>query len=266
MGRNAGQAHRLFGPEELGELTAAIAAARSTADLAARAKVRQRLLAVQAQHDIAPADVAEGLLPPVRLLEDVAPMPPERALAYFLSLVPKLGVKPERFGPEQRRRAFTLAVATSNELLAVIQSIIADRLATGEGISSAPRVIAQVLDQAGVSPRNPQYAEMVFRTNTMDAYNTAATQEQQDPDVIETFPVWQYANPDDSRSRPLHAERDGKYYPAAVPFVKVRGTDIANAANCRCTFIPIDKWEWARLVSQGVRIADGYPDVPATAN
>ena len=79
----------------------------------------------------------------------------------------------------------------------------------------------------------------------------------------EVFPVWRYSNPCDSRSRPHHAARNGKYYPSSVPFVKVRGEGIEDAANDRCVQIPVDRWTWRELRAAGARIADGYPDVPA---
>jgi SPP1 gp7 family putative phage head morphogenesis protein len=194
-------------------------------------------------------------------LREVAPMPPGQAIQYFSGLIPTLGTDPQRFGADLQRHAFTLAVATDRQLLQSVQDAIRQRLQSGQ--SAGPQAIQALLDQAGVTPDNPQYAEMVFRTNTMDAYNQGGTQALQDPDVSDTFPVWQYSNPHDRRSRPSHAERDGNYYPAAVPFVQVRGTDIADAANCRCTSIPIDKWTWAKRRAAGARIADGYADVPA---
>jgi hypothetical protein len=98
-------------------------------------------------------------------------------------------------------------------------------------------------------------SEMIFRTNSMDAYNVGAWAEMSDPDVIETFPVWMYSAIVDERSRPWHAARDGLYFPASVPFTTVRGTTPRDVCNCRCTFIPVDKWQWQQLYARGVRLA-----------
>jgi hypothetical protein len=46
-----------------------------------------------------------------------------------------------------------------------------------------------------------------------------------------------------------------------VSFVEVRGRGIEDAANCRCTSISVDRWDWAELKAGGARIAGGYPDV-----
>lgn len=174
-----------------------------------------------------------------------------------------LGGDPLRVTDDLRRHAFTMAAATDRQLLDQVQAKLAERLQTGQGLRLAAREIDQLIDDLGVSQKNPQYAEMVVRTNLMDAYNQGAQDELSHPDVIDTFPVWRYANPVDGRSRPHHAARDGNYYPSSVPFVAVRGPGIEDAANCRCVPIPVDKWEWARLRAAGARIADGYPDVPA---
>lgn len=153
----------------------------------------------------------------------VQPMPPMQALEYFRSLLPMLGVDPMRWLSDLRRRAFTLAVATNDEMLTRVQGILRDRLATGERISDAPHEIEKTLDQMGVTDMPQGYGENVVRTNLMDAFNEGLQRELNQ--VTETFPVFKYSNPDDSHSRPWHAEKNGKYYPSSVPFVQVRGTE-----------------------------------------
>ena len=100
--------------------------------------------------------------------------------------------------------------------------------------------------------------ELVFRTNSMDAYNQASQEEL--TATADVFPVWMYSNPHDSRSRPEHKARDGQYYPSTVPFTQVMGTEPGDVINCRCTMIPITRRKWAKLRAEGKRIADGYTD------
>ncbi len=198
-------------------------------------------------------------------LGDATPTPlhPEKALAYFKGLVPTLGVDPQRFGEAMRRRAFTLAAATEDTLLGSIQGYIADRLATGTGFSRAGKDIDAALDAAGVGPTQKGYGSMVFRTNAMDAYNTGADVERQDPDVIDTFPVWQYLGIPDGRERPAHRVHNDLYYPAEISFAEVRDEVKGefDGYQCRCTSRPVSKWEWRRLYLDGARIAAGYRDV-----
>jgi hypothetical protein len=198
------------------------------------------------------------------LTAPVVPLPPEAALAYFASLVPRLGVDPGRFGAEQRRRAFTLAVATDRELLDRVHAAVLAGLAGGTGVPTGKNSVEKILDATGVTPGNPQYAEMVFRTNAMDAYNQGADDERRAPDVVATLPVWQYLHSGNTTNPRLrHRALGGKYFPASVPFAAVRGTGPDDVCNCGCTQLPIDRWQWARLRAAGARIADGYGDVPA---
>lgn len=188
----------------------------------------------------------------------IKPMAPIQAFSFFRSLLPRLGVDPLRWGANLRRRAFTLAVATGQEMLTRVQKILSDRLASGERISAAPLEVEKTLDMMGAGPMPEGYGETVVRTNMMDAFNEGMQHELNQ--VKDTFPVYMYSNPDDSRSRPWHAEKNGKYYPSSVPFAEVRGTDAADVCNCRCVSIPQDRFTWAEKKAGGARIANGYID------
>jgi predicted double-glycine peptidase len=193
----------------------------------------------------------------MQLSEGLGPLQPVQALDFFRALLPFLGTDPMRLLPDFRRHAFTLCVATEIELLRKVQGVIAERLANGDTTTGSAAVQA-VLDAAGVSARNSGYAEMVFRTNAMDSYNQGLQDQMREE--IDTFPVWRYSNPHDNRSRKTHAEKNGLYYPTSVPFTVIRGTGIEDVAQCRCTPVPIDRWNWAHLRRRGARIADGYQD------
>jgi hypothetical protein len=115
------------------------------------------------------------------------------------------------------------------------------------------QAIQSILDQAGVSPANPQYAEMVMRTNTLDAFNQGLHDElQQEKD---TFPCWQWTNPDDGRSRETHADRDGNYYPVERSLASIRDAKGYDGYNCRCVPLPVDRWSWEELQAKGARLA-----------
>jgi hypothetical protein len=112
-----------------------------------------------------------------------APLAPEAAIAFFRNLVPTLGIDPFRFGMDQRRTAFTLAQATDTELLGRVQDVISTALRTGERFRDSVESIEELLSAAGVSSNNPQYADMVFRTNYMGASNQGLYDEMRQPDV-----------------------------------------------------------------------------------
>lgn len=230
------------------------AATTATADLQGRARVRERwakLVAGERQFSeriTGRSQFDEAGTPPKVLA-------PDDALRFFRKLQPSIGVDPQRWGDLMQRHAFTLAVDTEGIVLAKVQKILADRIESGAGIAETPAQIDEVLEAAGISPRNPQYSEAVFRTNYMDSVQSAIDEEKADPEVAEFFPAWRYSNPGDSRSRPAHARRNGLYYPASMTFVEVRGTDAGDVINCRCDQILIDKFEWADLQSKGARFA-----------
>ena len=186
-----------------------------------------------------------------RFDEPIPAVAPDAAAEYVRRLVPSLGVDPYRYGPLLERHAFTLAIAADRVILDKVKSAILDQLKTG--VNATP-VVQDLLDAAGVSVRNPQFSEMVVRTNVMDALNAGATAELQAPEMQEAFPVWRYEAILDGRERATHGARNGKFYPSSVSFAEVRGTGIEEAANCRCTQTPIYRTEWADLQRQGVRV------------
>lgn len=248
---------RLFNDGERRVLAGVIAATNATAELLGRSRVRERWLQVLRKHE--PQKLAEMNLPPhVEFFDDpdpriIRPMPPEKALAYFQRLVPTISVKkPERFGQLLERRAFTLAVDADQKLLDTVKGLIQERIETGVGISTAPAEIESLLTDAGVSPRNPQYAEMVQRTNMMDSYNTGIDKEMKDPDVKDIFPVWRYLGIKDGRQGKDHEPQFDNYYSNDLSFSEVRGDRVFN---CRCGPQPIDKFLWRELQGKGATVS-----------
>jgi SPP1 gp7 family putative phage head morphogenesis protein len=199
------------------------------------------------------AEIVRGDPNPFEIFEDAVPvgLKPPAAVDYFRKLVPTVGVKsPERYGKYLERRAFTLAVDTDETLLARVKDVIQSRLEDGVPVDPA-RDIDAILEESGVAPQNPYYADMVFRTNAMDAYTQGQQQEYADPEVEDEFPAWEYHAIVDSRSRPHHAERDSGLYPASVSFNEVRGTEPAELINCRCAWSPVHRVVLQRRLAAG---------------
>lgn len=188
--------------------------------------------------------------PPLR------PMPPLEALRYFLGLSPKLGVDPERWGEAHERHAFTLAADVNGIVLDRVQEVLASILRSGD-VPKGPALVDAILDEAGLSPRDPSYGELVVRTNLMDAYSTGATREMQHPDVRDTFPVWKYLGIHDGRQRKSHEVHFDKYFPNEVTFAEVRDSILGKFDGFRCRCFPqaIDKFTWAELQANGHDVA-----------
>lgn len=260
---------KLFTKVEQKALQSKLAEAVAAADLLGRARVRLRADQVVRGPDSVPNGYDTSLRHPRKFADtptDWGPVsvpsvelqPPVEALKYFQNLVPAINVDPLTWQKDLEARAFTMAVATETQLLSKVQAEIAARMGSGE-YGWGPQAIQDLLTSAGVAPANPQYAEMVFRTNVKDALAKGAHEELQDPDVLPQFPVWKYsAIVGDGRGRPEHSARNGNYYPANVPFTKVRGEGPDDVCNCRCDFIAIDKYDWEELQANGAKIAAGF--------
>jgi hypothetical protein len=258
LGRGAEDAQEalgLFTDEERGELADSLGRAVAAADLLGRARVREHQRRARGRAAGARSFAEQPAFH--RFAEPVPLLTPQAAADYFLRLEPLLGIDPYRYGRDMERQAFTLAAATEEVLLDKVQEALGRMIATGAKATPrlGPKQVELLLDAAGVSERSPAYAENVYRTNLADAYNQGAWEEFTDPDVQEDFPAWRYSNPDDGRSRPSHAGRNGWYFPASVSFAEVRGTAIKDVAQCRCTFIPVYRDDWEDLRRKGARFA-----------
>lgn len=246
----------IFNGAELAKLTDAFAATIGTGSLLGAARIRQK----QVQAELTKDYFAEVSGPFATVQNEELPiLPPWQALDYFKSLIPRLGVDPIHWAPLMQRTAFTLAAATEKTIVEDVQKVILDRMRTGQQwIPEADRLpgqqatgvadIQQILDETGCSPANPQYAQMVFRTNTMESYTTGYQLEMEHPDVKDFFPAWLYMGILDGREGDDHRPRFGRYYPNSLPFAVVRG---ARVFNCRCVPNAIDKYKWKRLQAQG---------------
>jgi SPP1 gp7 family putative phage head morphogenesis protein len=238
----------LFEDEELAEIADALSRSIATADLMGRVRIRRRAeLVARAQPFSESRNPGIPEDPFHDFAEPVPALAPESALAYFRRLVPSLGAAATRYGPRLDRHAFTLAVASDQVILDRVKAAIV-RALEGEGEGTPD--VQEILDSAGVSQKNPQYAEMVVRTNLLDAYNQGAEAELAEPEMKEAFPAWEYLGVLDSRTGDDHKPKIGKYYPATASFAEVRGPRVFN---CRCSFAPV-----SRYLMNGVRVEERW--------
>jgi len=249
-------ANPLFTNNELQAFQQAILRAIISADLLGRARIVRQAERFRSRKQTFAADVPD-------VLADIPAIPgiPVDVVEYFRSLVPTLGIDPAVYGPLMERHAFTLAVATEKTLLDKAQTAIADYLRTdwldpnSADKAHGAQVVQHVLDQCGVTAKHPQYAEMCFRTNVIDAFNTGATRQIASPEMQDEFPAIEYLGILDGREGDDHRPKFGKYYPASVPFPEIRGPRVFN---CRCTFRPIHVTEWDELKAAGAKLETNW--------
>lgn len=243
----------IFTPEETDRLAFVLQSSLVLGELLGRFRMRQRSERVRERMQRDGIRRFADLPMPFTQIASVGivPLDPEQAIEFFTGLMPAMGVQPQRIGSDSRRDAFTLARATTQIILRRVQTAIRSALQSGM-VAEGTQQVQVILDNAGVGGGNPQYAEMVFRTNIMDAYNTGSMAEIQAPDMRPFFPAWQYLGIKDGREGDDHSIHFDNYYPTSVPFADIRGPRVFN---CRCTFRPVDALEWQELKRNGVDYA-----------
>lgn len=252
------RAKRLFSDAQRNRLAAALASTVATADLLGRVRIRKRADQVEQHYADANRDrtkrFSDAETDFVRLFDEggLRPMPPAQAVEYFTGLVPGLTIDAKRFAPLFEKRGFSLAASTDGVLLGKVKDAIRKRLETGEDIRGGPKAIQAILEDAGVAPENPNYAQSIFRTEMMGAFNAGSQRELSD--LTDVFPAFLYSNPADSRSRKAHAARNGRLYPSTTLFEDVRGRDAADVIQCRCVPIAVDKYELAERLAAGEKV------------
>ena len=140
------------------------------------------------------------------------------------------------------------SAATDQQILNQVKEAILVRVKSGEQMAKLPEQIDSILQVAGVSPQNPQYSEMVMRTNMLDAYTTGTIQATQDPAVNEMFPAWRYSGIRDGRQRHSHQAQFDKVFSNKVSFAEVRDKidKKFSGYNCRCCPVPVSKYALRR--------------------
>lgn len=184
------------------------------------------------------------------------------AYEWFKSLFPTDSLNKSLFEMNITGRAFMLAVTTEQIILRKVHASILYALEHGASRWEGAAGIDKILKDAGIVARRG-YADLVFRTNALEAYRTGGWGEYQKPVYKDFFPVWRYVGIDDGRQRkgplprPDHNRWFRKYFPRNVSFFDVRGHGPENVANCRCGFTPIYDGEWKRLQFGGARLFEG---------
>ena len=106
---------------------------------------------------------------------------------------------------QYRPYAFTVAHVESTSTLTLAHGELQTFLASGAGLGEFQASITEVFQRRGITPLAPHHIENVFRTNMQTAYNAGRWTELMDPEMAPFFPVFEYHNPRDERSRLTHA-------------------------------------------------------------
>jgi SPP1 gp7 family putative phage head morphogenesis protein len=175
-------------------------------------------------------------------------------------------------GEELRGLAFTLADVWDEKFLEAIQETLSDSIAEGEGVADWTARAQQVLDAFGSQETldeyeggrfSPSYADLVFRQNTISAFNAGRYAEMFDPERVDSDPYWMFSTAEDERVCDICGPLDGKVFrkddPEANNFLP--GVHF----QCRCMAIELDqealdKGEYDVSSGKGVSYEDDNGD------
>lgn len=162
-----------------------------------------------------------------------AALPFQEAIDFFRD---KTSVSPERFrllSLAARQKAFAIADGANRQVRDSIRGLLDRSLADGLTLSDFKEQAADVLDNSGLSARQPWYWETVYRTNMATSYQAGRWQQMTDPDVIKVRPYLRYVSALLPTTRPSHAEKHGVVLPADDQFWDAWYPP--NGFNCYCT-------------------------------
>lgn len=143
-----------------------------------------------------------------------------------------------------KARAFTVAGASTDTMLAAIQGELTAQVAKGASLVDFADKAAARLESAGWTPVNASHVETVFRTNVNTAYSDGRYSQITDPVVMELRPFTQILTVDDSRRRTTHGRAHLWVF---------RTEDISREQltpfgfNCRCRFRSLSSKQAAGL-------------------
>lgn len=108
-----------------------------------------------------------------------------------------------------RVQSMSVAHVTHKGVLESIKKSLISGKQTGMLYSEFARDLSGVFAKTGVTPLNPFHLETVYIQNSVNAYQNGKFTEMTTPDMLETFPYWQYLTIGDDHVRPAHQAMDG---------------------------------------------------------
>lgn len=189
-------------------------------------------------------------------------LPFEEAIAFFRR---KLNLKSASWAAvwqDAHTRAFTVAGALRDDLLADFRQAIDKAIATGTTLEEFRKDFDGIVKRHGWSYNGGRgwRTTVIYRTNLSTAYAAGRYQQMVDPDVLEHRPYWRYVHGGSRDARPEHQAWDGLVLPASDPWWKTHYPP--NGWGCSCYVEAITERE---LLRSGKAEPDQAPPVETYA-
>lgn len=147
--------------------------------------------------------------------------------------------------------AFMVAGANRNDLLADFREAVDKAIATGGTLEQFRADFDEIVARYGWAYNGGRNwrSRIIYQTNLYSSYNAGRLQQQ--TEMIEYLPYWEYRHGDSQHPRPTHLSWHGKVLPATDPWWQYYYP--VNAYGCQCSVIAHSREDVERL---GLKIAD----------
>jgi hypothetical protein len=155
----------------------------------------------------------------------------------------------------QHARAFVVAGATRDDLLADLQAAVEKGIADGTTLEQFRKDFDAIVENRGWSYKGSRgfRTRTIYTTNLRTSYQ--AGRHEQMKEVAATRPFWEYKHGDSKHPRPLHKSWDGLVLRADDPWWKEHYAP--NGWGCTCTVFTRSERELKQLGKTG---PDAAPD------
>lgn len=179
------------------------------------------------------------------------PLPFDEAIKAFRDKIVLPKEQYQLLVDEVKARAFSsMQIAKADMLLDVYDELLG-ALEDGKTFQDFKKELK--IKELGWGEEMPYRLDTIFKTNIQSMYQAGHYKKQME--VADSRPYWQYVAVMDMRTRPEHAEQDGKVYRADDPYWDVWYPP--NGFNCRCTVRTLSESELER---EGLSISSEMPE------
>ena len=162
-------------------------------------------------------------------------LPFEEAIRAFMERGVITPAEFRQLSDDARQRAFSATSLASQGVIERAYRRLLESLQSGGTMDDFARQLREDSISLGVTPANPGYVELIYRTNTASSYGAGRYRQIRSPAVIAARPYVEYRTSRDDRVRQSHAALDGLVFRQDDPDWSRYAPP--NGFNCRCVTV-----------------------------
>lgn len=178
-------------------------------------------------------------------------LPPKEAIAFFRQKTNQTTQRWSDVWNEAHSRAFSVAGAASEALVADFRAEVARALEQGISLAEFRKGFDAIVAKHGwVHTGTPAWrAQIIYETNLSTAYSAGRYAQMTDPDVLEAYPYWRYQHNAAVHPRLQHVAWNGITLRADDPWWNTHYPP--NGWRCHCSAAPVSERGLARMGKPG---------------